>query len=177
MKNNMEINFKQNYHMIQQFHCCVFNPRKTKFKKILIHKYLCILIFIAALFTTEKNGHCLSVPQQMNELRIPVKSFIEFLLCFRHFNQISKQINPDFNNWIIKKNKIFPFLTTGMDLEGSMLCEISLTRERQILYDFTFMFSLTNKRTNVTRSKQLQIQITNRWLLGGWGRQEIGEEA
>ena len=56
--------------MIQQFHCCVFNPRKIKFKKTLIHKYLCTPIFIAALFTTAKIGHCPSIHQQMKELRI-----------------------------------------------------------------------------------------------------------
>ena len=128
MKNNMEINFKQNYHMIQQFHCCVFNPRKTKFKKILIHKYLCISIFIAALFTTAKNGHCLSVPQQMNELRIPVASFIEFLLCFRHFNQISKQINPDFNNF-----NIIPILQTGelRNLQFNLFMTVELVKQSE----------------------------------------------
>ena len=38
------------------------------------------------------------------------------------------------------KNKILPFATTWMDLEGIMLNEINQT-ERQILYEITYMDS------------------------------------
>ena len=37
-----------------------------------------------------------------------------------------------------KKKEILPFATTQMDLEGTMLSEMS-DRQRQILYDFTYM--------------------------------------
>ena len=43
----------------------------------------------------------------------------------------------------IKKNEILPFAATWMDLEGIMLSEIS-QRERQILYDITYMWNLKN---------------------------------
>ena len=52
--------------------------------------------------------------------------------------------------WTIKKNEILPFPTTGMDLEGIMLYEISQTRERQMLYDFTYMWNLRNKTNEKT---------------------------
>ena len=41
----------------------------------------------------------------------------------------------------IKKNEILPFTTTWMDLEGIMLSEMS-DRERQILYDTTYMWNI-----------------------------------
>ena len=44
----------------------------------------------------------------------------------------------------IKKNEILPFTTTWMNLEGTILSEIS-QRERQILYDITFLWNLNNK--------------------------------
>ena len=40
----------------------------------------------------------------------------------------------------IKKNKILPFAATWMDLEGTMLSEISQIRERQIPCDITYMW-------------------------------------
>ena len=40
--------------------------------------------------------------------------------------------------------KILPFATTWMDLEGIMLSDIS-QREKQILYDITYMWNLKNK--------------------------------
>ena len=48
-----------------------------------------------------------------------------------------------------KKDEILPFVKTRMDLEGIMLSEISQTRERQILYTFTYMWNLnkTNEQT------------------------------
>ena len=57
---------------------------------------------------------------------------------------------PSTDEWIkkmeyysaIKKNEILPFAATWMDLEGIMLGEI--VRERQILYDITYMLNLKN---------------------------------
>ena len=43
----------------------------------------------------------------------------------------------------IKKNEILSFATTWMNLEGIMQSEIS-QRERQILYDITYMWHLRN---------------------------------
>ena len=43
----------------------------------------------------------------------------------------------------IKKSEIMPFATTWMDMEGIMLSEIN-QRERQILYDITYMWNLKN---------------------------------
>ena len=37
---------------------------------------------------------------------------------------------------------MWPFATTWMDLEGIMLSE---TRQRQMVYDFTYMWNLQNK--------------------------------
>lgn len=45
----------------------------------------------------------------------------------------------------IKENEMWPFATTWMDLEDIMLSE---TRQRQIVYDFTYMWNLQNKWTN-----------------------------
>ena len=45
----------------------------------------------------------------------------------------------------IKKNEIFTFATTWMDLEGIMLKKKS-NLERQMLYDFTYMWNLKAKQ-------------------------------
>ena len=53
----------------------------------------------------------------------------------------------------IKMNEIFPFTDTKIDLEGTMVHEMS-DRERQILYDITYVESLNNKLVNKTKKKQ-----------------------
>ena len=61
-----------------------------------------------------------------------------------------------------------------MDLEGLMLNEMS-DRERQILYDLTYMWTPKNKTNKQNKMKtDSQIQRTNEWLPEGRGR-EIGE--
>ena len=53
----------------------------------------------------------------------------------------------------IKMNKSLLFVTTWMDLEGIVVSEMS-ARERQILYHFTHMWNLRNKkRTKKKRDK------------------------
>ena len=42
----------------------------------------------------------------------------------------------------IKKNEIMPFAATWRDLEFIILSEVKLERERQILYDITYMWNL-----------------------------------
>ena len=44
----------------------------------------------------------------------------------------------------IKKNKVLPFGTTWMDLEGIMLNKMS-GRERQIQYGFIYVWNLETK--------------------------------
>ena len=44
----------------------------------------------------------------------------------------------------IKKNLILPFATTWMDLEDTMLSEMS-DIEKQILYDITYVSNLKHK--------------------------------
>ena len=51
----------------------------------------------------------------------------------------------------IKKNEIFPFATTWVELEGIMLSEI---RERQKFYDFTHMRNLRGKTDEHREGKQ-----------------------
>ena len=44
----------------------------------------------------------------------------------------------------MRKNQIWPFVATWMELESVMLSEISHTRERQIPYVFTLVWILRN---------------------------------
>ena len=60
-------------------------------------------------------------------------------------------------NTAIKKNKILPFVTTWMDLEGIMLSEMS-DRERQILYAFTYMWNLIQQSSEYSK-KEADSQI------------------
>ena len=53
----------------------------------------------------------------------------------------------------IKKNEILPFAMMWMELEGMMLNEMSV-RERQIPYDFTYMWNLRSKRTKHRDKKE-----------------------
>ena len=58
----------------------------------------------------------------------------------------------------IKKNETLPFATTWMDLEGIMLSEINKSdREKQIPYDFTYMWNLNSTKTSKTEADS-QIQ-------------------
>ena len=58
----------------------------------------------------------------------------------------------------IKMNEIFPFTATRMDLESTMGHEMS-DRERQTLYDITYVESLNNsKLVNKTRSRLTDIE-------------------
>ena len=51
----------------------------------------------------------------------------------------------------VKKNEeILPFLTTWTDLAGIMLSEI---RQRQTLYDFTYIWDLKKKNSQKKRDK------------------------
>ena len=53
----------------------------------------------------------------------------------------------------IKKNEILPFASTGMDLKGIMISEISQT-EIQALYDFTYMWNLKTNEKQAYRYRE-----------------------
>ena len=54
----------------------------------------------------------------------------------------------------IKKNEM-PFAATWMELEIIILSEVKSDRERQILYDFTYMWNLKNKTNEKIKQKQI----------------------
>ena len=67
----------------------------------------------------------------------------------------------------IKKNEILPVVTAWIDLEGITLSKKKLVKERQIPYNFTYMWNLNNKINEQTKLKQ-----THRYRewTGGWQR-------
>ena len=56
------------------------------------------------------------------------------------------------------KNKILPFATTWMDLEGIMLSEVS-DRETEILYVITDMWNVKKKKKPIYNKKEAKSQI------------------
>ena len=75
---------------------------------------------------------------------------------------------------VIKNKELLPFVTTWMDLEGIMLSEMS-DRDRQVLYDLTYMWNLENKNNAnklIEKSSDLHLpeaghgggHIEGRWL-------------
>lgn len=62
-----------------------------------------------------------------------------------------------FTNTVIKKNEVLSFGTTQMDLEGTMLNEVS--QKMQILHDFTYKWNLKNK------TKHRLIDTETEWSL------------
>ena len=60
----------------------------------------------------------------------------------------------------IEKNEILPSTMTWMQLEVTMLNEMS-SREKQIPYDFTHMWNLRNK-TNKQRKKERGREISQK---------------
>ena len=58
----------------------------------------------------------------------------------------------------IKKNEILPFASTQMNLDGIMLNEMS-NKERQILYDVTYMECKKINRTSEYNKKEADSKI------------------
>ena len=144
--------------MTQQFHSWVFIWKKKK-KEALIQKDTCTLIFISALFIIAKiwkepkcpstdeyiythihwvgqKAHLgFSVMENLNELfgqpNIYHIFFIYiYIFCVCVYIYIYIYIYNTMEYYLaIKKNKILPFATTWIDLEGIMLNEISETQK------------------------------------------------
>ena len=72
----------------------------------------------------------------------------------------------------IKKNEILLAATVWMYLEGTVLSEISQT-ERDMPYDFTYMWNLKIKKQNRNKLRDTQnILMVDRWK-GDW---KMGEK-
>ena len=54
----------------------------------------------------------------------------------------------------IKKNKILPFAVTWMELETLKLSGVKSERERQISYDFTYMWNLKYGKMNLSTEQK-----------------------
>ena len=96
-------------------------PKKTKTPT---QKDIFIPVFIEALFTIAKiwkQPKCPSADEWIKKMW--------FIYTMEYYSAI-------------KQNKILPFATAWMDLEGIMLSEID--RKRQILYNITYMWNLKN---------------------------------
>ena len=91
-------------------------------EKTIIQKDTCTPMFIAALFIIVKTWKQSKCPSRDNWLKKMWYVYIQ---------------------WNIKKNEILSFAATWMDLESIMVSEMS-DRERQILYDITYMWNLKN---------------------------------
>ena len=68
----------------------------------------------------------------------------------------------------IRKNEIFPLLTTWMDLEGFMLSEISQRKTSSMISLISKKNKWTNKLIDIEN-----ILMVDRWE-GGWGMGEKG---
>ena len=56
--------------------------------------------------------------------------------------------------------KILPFATTWMDLKGIMLSEIN-QRERQILYDVTYMWNLKKFLFGIQQTSEYNTRVAD----------------
>ena len=114
--------------------------------KALIKKNICIPTFIEALSTIAKiRKQSVSTNRSMDKEVAYIYNANGLLLSH-------------------KNNEILSFVITPMDLEAIMLSEIS---QWQILCDFTCMWNLKNKWTNITKQKQ---SPKYRGQTGGWQR-------
>ena len=74
----------------------------------------------------------------------------------------------------IKKNKIMPSAATQMELETLILSAVS-ERERQIPYDITYLWNLTQAQMKLSTEKKIMDLETDLWSprewdgLGVWG--------
>ena len=60
-------------------------------------------------------------------------------------------------HWVITKNEILPFVTTGMDFKGIMWSELSQSEKVQIPYDVTYI--LDQKQTKKLQAHKHRKQI------------------
>ena len=66
---------------------------------------------------------------------------------------------------VTRKKKILSFVTSWMEFEGIVLNERSQTKDRQILYDITYMWNLKKPDLEKQRAE---------WWLPGVGVREFG---
>ena len=92
----------------------------------LIQKDTCTPVFIKALFTIAKVWKQPKCPS--------TDEWIKKMWCISTMEYYTA----------IKKNEILPFAATWMDLEGYYAKWNKSDRERQILYDITYMWNLKN---------------------------------
>ena len=62
----------------------------------------------------------------------------------------------------IKKNEIMSFAATWMALENTVLSEI---RERQILYDITYMWNVKNNTNGFMYKTEVELQTKNKLMV------------
>ena len=120
----------------------------------LTQKYICTPIFIAALFRIAKiwkQPKCPSINEWIKK--------IWYIHTMEYFSTI-------------KQKESLLFATTWMELQGIMLNEVSLDRERQILYSFTYMWNLENKTNKQNGNRLIDTEnklMISRWEGGWWG--------
>ena len=103
-------------------------------------------MFIAALFTIAKIWKQTKSPSTDEWIKKMWYIYIYTHICMCVYMCVHTHTHTHTMEYYsaIKKNEILPFTTTWMNLEGTILSEIS-QRERQILYDITFLWNLNNK--------------------------------
>ena len=113
--------------------------------KTLIRKNICTPMFVATLFGIAKIWKQPRYP--LTDEWIKKLWFIYTVECYL----------------AIKKNEVLPFVTAWMDLEYNAKRNKS-DRERQIPYDFMYMWNLNSK---INKIKNRLIDTENRWLWRG----------
>uniref|UniRef100_A0A9L0TDP3 DUF1725 domain-containing protein n=1 Tax=Equus caballus TaxID=9796 RepID=A0A9L0TDP3_HORSE len=93
--------------------------------KSIIQEELCTSMFIAALFTiakSQKQPKCPSMEEWIKKMW--------YIYIYTHIHIHT------YNGILLshKKDKIMPFVTTWMDIEGVMLSKISQTKKNTILF-------------------------------------------
>ena len=128
--------------------------------KTLIWKGTCTSMFTAALFIIAKIW---------KQPKCPLAEEWIKKMCYIYTMELY---------WAIRKNEILPFATTWMDLEGTMLSEMS-DRERLILYNIAYMWNLKNITNwwiqQITRLVEKELVVTKGEREAGKGKIGAGD--
>ena len=120
--------------MIQQFHSWVYTKKKKK-SKTLIRKNTHTPIFIAALFTITKTWKqlCPSTNKWLKKM---------WHICTKEHHSV------------MKRNKMWPFAATWIDLEGTVLSETSQTeKDKYCIISLICGIWKYNKLVNITKKE------------------------